>query len=152
MRTADIYNYRKVDEDTFTAGQPSADQLRAAAAEGVTTVINLLPAHERRALPDEAALVEALGMDYHYIPVDWLHPTEQDFAAFEAAMQRRRAGKTLIHCAANYRVTAFYALYALKHLRWTPEQAETFRASIWQGSDVPQWESFIAALRAKIAP
>jgi hypothetical protein len=65
-------------------------------------------------------------------------------------MQEHSGDKQLIHCAANFRVTAFYALYAMKHLGWTEAQAEEFRASIWKGSDYPIWEKFIDAMKAKI--
>ena len=82
-------------------------------------------------------------MTYHHIPVVWDNPQESDFAAFERLMQQLSAEKTLIHCAANYRVTAFYSLYAQKHLGWSAAQAAAFRASIWEGGDYPVWEKFI---------
>jgi uncharacterized protein (TIGR01244 family) len=151
MSTQDIYNYRKVDEVVITGGQPLEEQLQDAAQEGFTAVINLAPTSSRNALPDEAGLVQSLGMSYSYIPVDWGHPTEQDFEAFEAAMKDRPEGKTLIHCAANFRATAFYSLYARKNLGWSDEQAEAFRTSVWAGSDYPQWESFIGEMKAKFA-
>lgn len=152
MSTQEIYNYRKVDEQVITGGQPTEDQIQAAAQEGFKTVINLVPFNPSRSLPDEGGLVQSLGMTYHYIPVDWMTPTEQDFETFEAAMKQASGSKTLIHCAANFRVTAFYALYALKNLGWSEEQAETFRASVWAGSDYPQWETFISEMKARIAP
>lgn len=151
MSTEAIYNYCKVDEQTITGGQPTEQQLRDAAAEGVRAVINLAPSGTSSALADEAGLVSALGMQYHHIPVDWSRPTEDDFAAFEQVMQALPAEKTLIHCAANFRVTAFYALYALKHLGWTDAQADAFRDSIWRGSDYPVWEAFVERMRARIA-
>ncbi len=40
MTTQDIFNYRKVSDNLITAGQPTEEQLRAAAAEGFTVVIN----------------------------------------------------------------------------------------------------------------
>jgi len=95
-------------------------------------------------------LVQSLGMTYYHIPVEWEHPTESDFKAFEGIMQQLTPGKTLIHCAANFRVTAFYALYGLKHLGWTEAQAETFRAAMWQGSNFPVWEKFISEMKAKL--
>lgn len=150
MGTQEIYNYRKVDDDVITGGQPLEEQLQAAAQEGFKTVINLAPHNSRNSLPDEAGLVKSLGMTYTYIPVDWGKPTEQDFEAFESAMQQRPEGKTLIHCQANFRVTAFYSLYALKNLGWSAEQAEKFRASIWMGSDYPTWDEFISDMTAKI--
>lgn len=150
MRTEDIYNYRKVDDQTITGGRPTADQLRAAAAEGFVTVINLATFSPGHSLEDEAGLAQSLGLSYIHIPVEWDHPRPEDFEAFERAMAERPAGKTLIHCAANFRVTAFYSLYAQKHLGWSEAQADAFRASIWAGSHYPVWDELIAGLKARI--
>ena len=149
MSTQEIYNYKPVNDKLITGGQPTEEQLRSAAAEGITTVINLAT-FGRTSLPDEAGLVRSLGMTYHHIPVDWENPKESDFAAFEQAMQAPAQGKTLLHCAANFRVTAFYGLYALKHLGWSESQADEFRAPIWQGSNHPVWEEFIRQMKSKI--
>lgn len=150
MSTEDIYNYRKVNDQTCTGGQPSEEQLRSAAAEGFKSIINLATIEPRYSLDDEEGLVHSLGMTYHHIPVEWENPQESDFAAFEAALQESSTDKTLIHCAANFRVTAFYGLYAMKHLNWTEAQADEFRAPIWAGSDYPIWEKFIGVMKAKI--
>lgn len=150
MGTEAIFNYRRVDDALITGGQPTEEQLRAAAEEGVKMVINLAPTTPSYSLEDEAGLVDELGMSYHYIPVDWAQPTEADFAAFEAAMAERGEEKTLIHCMANFRVTAFYTLYAMKHLGWSEAQADELRASIWAGSDYPVWESFIQEMKGKL--
>ncbi|MCA9867024.1 MAG: protein tyrosine phosphatase family protein [Anaerolineae bacterium] len=139
-----MFNYVKVNDRLSTAGQPTEDQLRALAADGFTAIINLAPVNPPYTPADEAGLVQSLGMAYHYIPVQWNNPTDADFAAFEAAMQATAGDTLLIHCAANFRVTAFYSLYARKHLGWTKEQGEAFRAQIWAGSDYPIWEEFIA--------
>ena len=112
MSIQGIYNYRPVDDQTATAGQPTEEQLEEAANEGFRTVINLATLDDRGALADEAGLVRSLGMAYHHIPVVWSNPTKEDFAAFEEAMSQAAGSKTLIHCAANFRVTAFYSLYA----------------------------------------
>jgi len=50
MSTADIYHYLQVSDQLITAGQPTEDQLRAAAAEGFAQVINLAPLHAHNAL------------------------------------------------------------------------------------------------------
>lgn len=149
MSTETIFNYRKVNDQFITGGQPDEAQLKAAAAEGYQVVINLAPTN-RHSLPGEGELVRSLGMIYHYIPVDWNNPQASDFAEFERVMQNLSNEKTLIHCAANFRVTAFYSLYALKHLGWNEAQAETFRASIWEGSDYPVWEEFIGRMKAQL--
>lgn len=143
MNTQTIYNYRQVNEYLITGGQPTADQLTAAAAEGFSVVINLALSDSPTALPDEAELVRSLGMTYYHIPVVWNNPQADDFATFVQVMQALPPGKTLLHCAANYRATAFYSLYAGKYLGWTAAQAEAFRATVWQVTDYPIWEKFI---------
>jgi len=150
MSTNDIYNYRSVNDRISTGGQPTREQLRSAADEGFTTVVNLATGDAGFSLDDEAGLARTLGMAYHHIPVAWENPQESDFAAFEAVLQASPADKMLIHCAANFRVTAFYSLYALKHLGWTEAQADEFRASIWGGSDYPIWEKFIGDMKSKV--
>lgn len=148
MSTRDIYNYLKIDERLITGGQPTVDQLRAAAEEGFTAVISLVPGGD---LPDEAEIVTGLGLQFHHIPVDWAAPQDSDLAAFERAMQATAHDRTLLHCAANFRVTAFYSLYAQKWLGWSAAQAAEFRDIIWQGSDYPVWTAFIARQQARLA-
>jgi protein tyrosine phosphatase (PTP) superfamily phosphohydrolase (DUF442 family) len=148
--TAEIFNYIKVNDQLITGGQPTEDQLRAAAEEGFELVINLATFDRQYSLKDEAGLVASLHMAYICIPVDWENPLESDFAAFEQAMKQNPGVKILLHCAANYRATAFYSLYAQKSLGWSEEQAEAFRMQIWQESHYPVWESFIKKMRLKI--
>jgi protein tyrosine phosphatase (PTP) superfamily phosphohydrolase (DUF442 family) len=144
MTSTEIYNYRKVSDRLITGGLPTSEQLRAAAEEGFQVVINLAGLEPEYSLEGEDRLVESLGMDYHPIPVNWENPTQEDFAAFEALLLSVGEQKTLIHCYANYRVTAFYSLFARKHLGWTQEEGEALRQSVWQGSSYPIWEKFIA--------
>lgn len=151
MGTESIYNFLRINDRISTGGQPDADQLRSAAAEGFEAVINLATYHPGHSLEDEAALVRSLGMDYYPIPVEWSQPLESDFSAFEQLMSQLSGRKVLIHCAANFRVSAFYSLFALKHLSWTREQAAEFRIPIWQGSSVPVWEAFIQAMESKLS-
>ena len=150
MSTQDLHNYRRVNDRISTGGQPTREQLRSAADEGFSAVVNLAVGSADFALEEEAELIRSLGMVYHHIPVVWENPRESDFAAFEAVMQEHPEDKVLIHCAANFRVTAFYSLYAMKHLGWTEAQADEFRASIWKGSDYPIWERFIAEMKRQI--
>jgi hypothetical protein len=39
----------------------------------------------------------------------------------------------------------------MKHLGWSAEQAEAFRAPIWAGSDYPVWEAFISEMKQRLA-
>jgi protein tyrosine phosphatase (PTP) superfamily phosphohydrolase (DUF442 family) len=150
MGTQDIRNYRKVNDLLSTSGQPTEEQFASLAADGFKTVINLATINPRYSLPDEAGLAQSLGIRYHPIPVDWENPTEHDFAAFENLLQQLPPQKTLIHCAANYRVTGFYSLYAMKHLGWSEQQADEFRATVWNERDHPVWDKFIRTMKQKI--
>ncbi|MDW8324977.1 MAG: hypothetical protein RMK99_00300 [Anaerolineales bacterium] len=66
MSSEEIYNYLKVSEDILTAGQPTAEQLRAAAKEGVVNVINLATDNPPHSPEDEARLARALGLNYTF--------------------------------------------------------------------------------------
>ncbi len=151
MGTDAIFNYIQVNQQLITGGQPTEEQLRAAAQEGCTIVINLATFQPGFSLPDEAGLVRSLGMEYYAIPVEWQNPTPADFNTFDELVSRLGDAKLLIHCQANFRVTAFYGLYAMKRLRWTAAEADEFRKPIWQGSDYPIWEQFIQDMRRQIS-
>ena len=151
MSIDEIYNARQVDDHLLTSGQPTEEQLRAVAAAGIDTVVNLAPHDASNALADEPGLLRALGLTYHHVPVVFANPTEEDFAAFEQVMaELPPESRTLVHCAANFRVSAFYGLYGIKRLGWSVEQAEAFRAPIWDGSDYPVWEAFISQMQQRL--
>ena len=150
MSTESIYNFLRVDERILTGGQPTEAQLKDAADEGIQAVVNLATLDPRYSLADEAGLVRSLGLAYHHIPVDWEKPEAGDFEAFARLMASLSQKRVLIHCAANYRVTAFYSLYAQKALGWTADQAAALRARVWRGQH-PVWDDFIRAMTENIA-
>ena len=141
---ADICNFREVDSTLLTSGQPTEAQLSSIARSGVEVVINLAPHDLPSALQDEPGAVRALGMDYVHIPVPFSAPAEADLAAFFAAMRANRNRKTLVHCAANKRVTAFLGLYRVLELGWPAEAAFAPMHSVWEPDAT--WSRFIAAM------
>ncbi len=145
MSTDEIYNHRRVSDLVSTGGHPTASQLREAAAEGFEAVVNLAPI-DHRSVPDEGELVQSLGIAYHHIPVDWAAPSLDDFDTFEQTMRALEGMRVLVHCAANFRVTAFYSLYAQRYLGWSADEATALRDTIWAGSDLPVWDAFIASI------
>src|SRR5580704_18143777 len=136
-----IYNWRRLDDRITTSGQPTEPQLAEIRALGVRHVINLgLHSHEK-ALPDEAASVSRLGMNYLPIPVDFQNPTDADFAQFCAAMDRLQDVPVHVHCIANYRVSALFYRYR-RDVRGTDEaQARADMEQLWQPEGV--WAAFI---------
>ena len=140
------YNFRRINDDLSTSGVVGAERLRELSAEGYEVVINLLPDSSEQAVADECDIVESQGIEYVHIPVDFQHPAVSDFQAFSRALDATQGKKIHIHCAANYRVSAFYAHYARVHRLWSETEAESFVHSLWEPQDYSGWPELIAAL------
>jgi uncharacterized protein (TIGR01244 family) len=149
MSIEDSYNFRRIDGRVTTSGLVSREQLEALRSEGYDAVINLLPESNDRSVPDEAQIVQEQGLDYVYIPVDFDAPTRGDFEAFTTAMDAHASQKVHVHCAANYRVTAFYALYALRNGSCTAAEADALIHDVWDPADHPAWHAFIEEERTR---
>lgn len=147
-RIEDVRNFRAIDGRLVTCGQPTEAQLAAARNAGVDVVINLaLHDDPRYSLADERGTVEALGMTYRHIPVQFGQPTESDLVAFFDAMDATRDQHVLVHCAANYRVTAFLGLYRRLRQGWPVDRAFELMGTVWTPDKV--WAGFIASMLAK---
>lgn len=137
-------NFRAISESTSTAGELSREQLAELGTCGYQVVINLLPPENDHALQDEQAIVEAQGLVYYCIPVNFAAPRQSDYYAFVQVMNACEGKKLMIHCAANYRVSVFYAIYAYEHLGWTAERAGQHIRSVWQPKENPPWSIFLS--------
>jgi len=143
-------NFRQVSSRLFTSGQPTESQLASARAAGVEVVINLaLHDDPRYSLQDEPGTVESLGMAYVHIPVQFGAPTEADLLAFFAAMDAHRGQLLLVHCGANYRVSAFLGLYNMLKLGQPRDEAFALMDSVWRPN--PVWAQFIEDMSIRLA-
>ena len=148
-----VRNYRRLGPELVTGGQPTEEQLALAAAAGIEVVINLGRIDPAYALPDERGTVQALGMVYEHIPVIWAEPQLADLKCFFEAMARHRGCRLLVHCAANYRASAFILLYRVLRLGWRLEDALPDLRAIWDPADYPAWQAFLeSALAEGVAP
>jgi len=139
----DIYNFLPLSKNLFTGGMPKAEELRDAAGQGVQVVVNLALHNIPNALPEEQKLVWSLDMTYINIPVVWNHPTQENLNEFLDALDAHSEEKVLVHCEANYRATAFPALYRILRLGWRPEDALGVMHQIWNEEKYPVWKKFI---------
>ena len=139
----DIINFRRLSDRLITGGQPTEEQLALAAAAGCEVVINLGRLDPAYALPDERGTVAALSLIYEHIPVVWAEPTAADLDAFFAAMDRHAGRRLFVHCAANYRASAFNMLYRVLRLDWRVEDARPDMDAIWDPAEYPQWQAFL---------
>jgi protein tyrosine phosphatase (PTP) superfamily phosphohydrolase (DUF442 family) len=141
----DIKNFIAVSDALGTAGQPSEVELRDVANAGFDVVVNLGLLDPRYCLADEAGLSASLGLDYHHIPVDFAAPQPEDLAQFFEVMDAAGDKRVFVHCAANFRVSAFVALYGEAKLGWSRERAVAHIRRVWEPNDT--WRQFIAAAR-----
>jgi phosphoglycerate dehydrogenase-like enzyme/protein tyrosine phosphatase (PTP) superfamily phosphohydrolase (DUF442 family) len=138
-----IFNFRRLSDRVVTSGLPTADQLRAISDAGFEVVISLLPDNDEETLPGERALVEELGLVFEQIPVIWTRPIHDDLVVFFRVMARHAGRPIYVHCAANFRVSSFMALYRILRLGWPVEAAMEDVHAIWQPYDY--WQAFIDA-------
>jgi protein tyrosine phosphatase (PTP) superfamily phosphohydrolase (DUF442 family) len=137
-----IYNYLPISAQLATSGQPTTNQFSAIQRAGYSIIINLAPANVENALPNEAAVVASLGMNYINIPVNFSNPSQQDFEKFVSLLQRHSHQKIWVHCAANMRVSCFIFKYRTAILGTNQNHAQADLRKIWQPNAV--WKRFIA--------
>ena len=103
----------------ITGGQPTLEQLEAASAAGIKTVINLR-------MPGESDIgeadVEARGMTYVSFPIASDDLSAEKAAAFAAAVEAAER-PAIVHCGSGNRVGALFALKAYYEDGVDPEAA-----------------------------
>lgn len=149
---AELYNYLRYDDHLASSGMPKPDQIAAIAKSGAKIVINLATMKSENALTNEKELVEAQGMQYIWVPVEWENPTRKNLDDFMNAMDARKDEKVFVHCQANYRATAFIALYRVLRLDWETDRAFEDVRKIWKPSEYPVWEKFIKENIESVTP
>lgn len=102
--------FREYEPGLYSAGQPTIEQLRSLARDGVRTIINLRSAHEPVPFDEPRAAAE-IGLRYVSIPVVDAEALLAATIVFARALdEARRHGDTLVHCASGNRVGAVVAL------------------------------------------
>lgn len=146
------YNFRRVSDTVTTSGVVAGDALARLEESGYELLVNLLPDDSEHAVEGEAAVVEGQGITYVSIPVDFAAPKHEQLEDFAAVMDAHAGDVIHVHCAANYRVSVFYALYAVRKGWWSVEEADEHIGSLWAPGTDPAWRDFIATERARSGP
>jgi protein tyrosine phosphatase (PTP) superfamily phosphohydrolase (DUF442 family) len=147
MPLSNIKNFAIIDARIGSAGQPTESEFSELAAAGYASVVNLGLLDPRYCLADEAGLVGSLGMAYRHLPVVFDAPRVEDFEAFLQTMDEWQERRVLVHCALNYRVSTFLALYGELRLGWTRERADQHARSFWEPN--PVWVELLSACRTR---
>lgn len=137
-----IKKFHQLNDRIATSGQPSEAELAAISQAGYETVINLaLHDNPEYSLPDERGTVEGLGMRYIHIPVQFDHPTLEDLNKFFDAMRENGQRRIYVHCAMNFRVSAFIGLYLRMVKKLPRADAFALMKKVWEPNEV--WSKFI---------
>ena len=126
-----ILNYIKINELISTSGQPKIEEFDLIKDEGFEVVINLALCNASNAIDNEDKVVTNLGMSYFHIPVDFENPKASDLKLFINVMQSLGANKVWVHCAKNYRVSAFMYVYHKYVLKTPFENIDLSIFNIW---------------------
>lgn len=135
-----ILNTIFVTESISTSGQPSPSQFEDIAKAGYTSIINLAMPDSTNALPDEGGFVSEAGMNYFHIPVPFDAPKLEHLALFFKLMEALEGEKTWVHCALNWRVSAFMKHYQKSILKLTDADCVPMLES-WEPDDI--WRKFL---------
>lgn len=126
-----------------TSGQPSAEALSRLGAQGFGAVIYLAPPTSSDAVPGEADIVRRQGLEFINIPIEFGDPTDADFHAFVAAMDKLKDRKVLVHCQVNMRASTMTFLYRTVVGRENPDLAYESVARVW--SPRGAWKRLLVA-------
>ena len=109
----DIPNAVMPFDDLLIGGQPTQDDLRLAAEEGYTTVVNLRPDDELPAWYTRSFMEDELGLQYYRISVaDANDVTEENAEELAAIVDDADLFPVLMHCSSGNRVGALFAARA----------------------------------------
>ena len=144
----DMASMRTVSEQICCAAQPDEEWLELISSSGIRWVINLGFEQDGLGCGKEPQLVEALGMRYCYIPVQFDEPKLEDYQAFCSALQQCEDERVLVHCVANKRASCFVALWMEQCHDWSRGQANHLIHSVWQPD--PIWQQFLAKVRTTL--
>ena len=133
-----ILNYIKINELISTSGQPKAKQFEILANEGFEVVVNLALHNSSNAIDNEDKIVTDLNMSYFHIPVDFENPKIGDLKLFINILQSLGSNKVLVHCALNYRASAFLYVYHKYVLKTPFDEIDLSMFDIWKPTTIWQ--------------
>ena len=129
IESSSILNLRKHENNVFTGGQPTTEQLRILAQSGIKHVVNLRTLQEQSW--HEGEFVQSLGVQYHSLPISGAIDVTSENAAKLARLLSDIEGQgVLLHCASGNRVGALVAVSARDSENMGVEEAVS-KGKLW---------------------
>ncbi len=138
MNLENILNYKKINNNISTSGQPKEQEFKLILENEFDIVINLALWNSSNAIENEDKIVTSLGMRYFHIPVDFENPSIEDLQIFLNLLNAMKDKKVYVHCALNYRASAFMYVYHKYYLKTPFENIDLSIFEEWSPSNVWQ--------------
>ena len=139
----EVFNFHQLALNIGTSGQPTTVQFSDIAEANYAVVINLAMHDSDNAVPEEGNIVASLGMTYVHIPVPFDAPTANHLRKFFKIMDSFEGEKIFVHCAANFRVSAFMHQYLTLKKGVSSEQATSPVLRTWLPRMSDVWKSIL---------
>ena len=136
------FNYIPLSDNLASSGQPTPLQFDAIASAGFKYIINLAMHDSSDALYEEGGLVSEAGMNYFHIPVPFDAPSIEHLKLFLNLMMILKDEKVWVHCAYNWRASAFINHYQRSILQIAPESIVMPILKQWEPDEI--WQKFLA--------
>jgi len=144
-----IFNYVQLTERIATSGQPTKKQFIDIANKEYKAIINIAMPDSDNAIQDEGSIVTFLGMSYFHIPVPFDAPEKSHLVLFLKLLKGLEENKIWVHCALNYRVSAFMYHHHKLVLKLPDKEAKSVIFENWKPNKV--WRKFLAIEASEIA-
>lgn len=140
-----MFERMQINDRVSVGAQPTEEQLRQLAREGVKAIVNLRMSGEQDQplSPDkEGSCVRALGMEYLHLPVSGKDMRSEQVDQFRRELARL-PGPVFVHCEKGKRAGAFTMMHTAVEAGWSGEQ--TLRQAEQMGfeCDVPALKEFV---------
>ncbi len=136
-----IHNQLTLSEHITSSSQPEPEQFFDIVDADYQAIINLLVPSSPHYLLDEADRVLNLEMSYFHIPVPFEAPKPQHLKQFLGLMTMMQGEKVWVHCALNYRASAFLYQYYRLVLDKTAKEAQQVMLPQWKPDII--WQRFM---------
>ncbi len=136
-----IFNYIKINENISTSGQPTSEQFELISQCGYEVIINLALHNASNAIENEDKIVTDLNITYIHIPVVFDNPTINQLRQFLDILSINKNRKIWVHCALNYRVSAFMYVFHKYHLQTPFDDINLSLLEEWQPNEI--WQDIL---------
>ena len=111
------------------------------AQQGYEIVLSMCQPIDSVTLEDEDELVSAAGMRYIHLPVTYASPQLDDYELLRDILRSVQERKVWLHCAKNYRVSAFMYIYHVIEMTKVPDEARAILYRVWEPNET--WKALI---------